>query len=83
MGSGIGVSEVAAYFAGKSGSSKKKPYDRYVDSTEKFNKEVMEANERADWLEAGMTLALIGQQNEYELKVLLIVFAMFALYIIF
>lgn len=64
-------------------ASKKKPYNRYVDSTEKFNKEVMEANERADWLEAGMNLALIGKQNEYELKVLLIVFAMFALYIIF
>ena len=61
----------------------KKSSDRYVNSTEKFNKEVMDANERADWLEAAMNLALTAKQNEHELKVLMIVFAMFALYIIF
>lgn len=83
MANGIGLSEVAAYFAGKSGGSSKKPYERYIDSTENFNKDVMNANERADWLEAGMNLALVAKQNDYELKVLMIVFAMFALYIIF
>ena len=63
--------------------SKKTSSKDIIKSNERLNKDVMDANDRASWLEAAMSLALTTKQNEQELKVLIIVFAMFALYIIF
>lgn len=79
--SGLSAGAVIGYFAGK--NTKKSVAEQVIDSTDKLNDKIIAANDRASWLEAGMTLALTAKENEHEIKVLLIVFAFFVVYMIF